>query len=300
MSELKSYVVWDAPTRWFHWINFVSVLGLAGVGLVILNDGALGVSNGGKVILKTLHVWIGYVFVVNLLFRFAWAFLGNRYARWGQMFPGGAGYGRALIALETEDLEGAVRELRRVLELDPDFADAHHTLGLALEELGDEAGMVHHFLRTRALDAKLDKERGVGSREDVDRIERTARETLDGLPEPFASKLKNVPVLLENRPQRALVEQGFDPRAFGLFEGPVNGEDAPAPTRIVLFTSNLLANFSGEDLEVQVEITVLHEVGHYFGLDEDDMERLGEWMETVPDYEPYEAGSEQKQKKVPR
>mgnify|MGYP005813335487 CR=1 FL=1 len=49
----------------------------------------------------------------------------------------------------------------------------------------------------------------------------------------------------------------------------------PAPTRIVLFTSNLLASFADDDLEEQVEITVLHEVGHYFGLDENDMVRLG-------------------------
>jgi predicted Zn-dependent protease with MMP-like domain len=186
------------------------------------------------------------------------------------------GYARALIKGESGDLDGAAAELRRVLELDPEFADAHYALGLALEELGDEAGTVHHFLRTRALDAKLDKERGVGAKADVDAIERVARETLDGLPEPFAGKLANVPIMLENRPNRAIVETGFDPRAFGLFEGPEHGQtDIPAPTRIVLFTSNLLANFQGEELEEQVEVTVLHEVGHYFGLEEDDMERLG-------------------------
>ena len=49
-----------------------------------------------------------------------------------------------------------------------------------------------------------------------------------------------------------------------------------APSRIVIFSSNLLVDFPDpEELAVQVEITVLHEVGHYFGLDEDDMERLG-------------------------
>lgn len=186
------------------------------------------------------------------------------------------GYGRALIAWEIGELEAAVADLKRVLELDPEFADAHHTLGLLLEELGDEPGMIHHFLRTRALDAKLDRERSLGTQADVDRIERAAKKTLDELPEEFASLLRNVPVLLESRPSRSLVESGFDPRAYGLFEGPEHGEDdIPAPTRVVLFTSNLLASFSGEELDEQVELTVLHEVGHYFGLDEDDMERLG-------------------------
>ena len=186
------------------------------------------------------------------------------------------GYGRALIAWETDALDEAVAELKRVLELDPEFADAHHTLGLLLGELDDEQGMVHHFLRTRALDAKLDRERSIGTQEEVDRIEQVARKTLDGLPDQFATLLRNVPVMLESRPSRALVESGFDPRAYGLFEGPEHGEEhVPAPTRVVLFTSNLLSGFTADELDEQVEITVLHEVGHYFHLDEDDMERLG-------------------------
>ncbi|MDB4989458.1 MAG: hypothetical protein JWN04_4636 [Myxococcaceae bacterium] len=186
------------------------------------------------------------------------------------------GYGRALIAWETGELEAGVAELKRVLEVDPEFADAHHTLGLLLEELSDEQGMIHHFLRTRALDAKLDRDRSIGTPEDIDRIERVARKTIEELPDEFASLLKSVPVMLETRPSRALVESGFDPRAYGLFEGPEHGDDdVPAPTRVVLFTSNLLSSFSGDELDEQVEITVFHEVGHYFGLDEEDMARLG-------------------------
>ena len=185
-------------------------------------------------------------------------------------------YGRALIAQETGDLDTAMTELKLALETDPDFADAHYALGLLYEELSDQASAVHHFLRTRALDARLDKERSLGDKAEVDRIERVARETIDALPDEFAERLRSVPVLLEPRPSRQLVETGFDPRAYGLFEGPEHGrDDIPAPTRIVLYTSNLLANFNGDELEEQVETTVIHEVGHYFGLDEDDMERLG-------------------------
>ena len=96
MSELKSYTVWDAGTRWFHWINALCVIALAVVGLVILNAGALDVSNTGKVTLKTIHAWIGYVFALNLAWRIIWAFLGNRYARWRSILPGGKGYFRAV------------------------------------------------------------------------------------------------------------------------------------------------------------------------------------------------------------
>lgn len=96
MSELKSYAVWDASTRWFHWINALCVIALAFVGLVILNASDLDISNAGKVTLKKVHTWIGYVFVCNLAWRIVWAFLGNRYARWRSILPGGRGYLHAL------------------------------------------------------------------------------------------------------------------------------------------------------------------------------------------------------------
>lgn len=96
MAELKAYRVWDVPTRWFHWINALSVVALCGIGLVILNAGALGIPDAGKLALKTLHVWIGYAFVLNLCWRSVWAFFGNRYARWREMFPGGPGYWRSV------------------------------------------------------------------------------------------------------------------------------------------------------------------------------------------------------------
>lgn len=96
MSELRSYAVWDAGTRWFHWINVVCVIALGAVGVTILNAGDLDVSNAGKVTLKTVHVLIGYVFALNFLWRIAWAFMGNRYARWRSILPGGEGYFHAV------------------------------------------------------------------------------------------------------------------------------------------------------------------------------------------------------------
>lgn len=185
------------------------------------------------------------------------------------------GYGRALVAWERDDLEGAARALRVVLEQDPSFGDAHHTLALVLAELGDEAGKLHHFLRARELDEVQERELGVPTSDDVDHIGKVAQEVIDGLPDEFARKLRSVPVILESRPSRDLIEDGLDPRAFGLFDGSPEGQDAPTPTRIVLYTGNLLAAFTPEELEDQVEVTILHEVGHYFGLGEDDLTRLG-------------------------
>lgn len=106
MTELKSYAVWDAGTRWFHWINVVCVLALMSIGLVILNGSSLGLSNDGKVSLKQIHVLIGYVFLLNLIWRFVWGFLGNRYARWRAILPGGKGYIQALRNYVTAFVSG--------------------------------------------------------------------------------------------------------------------------------------------------------------------------------------------------
>ena len=66
MTELKAYPVWDAGVRWFHWINVVCFIGMIAVGVTILNAKTLGVSTEGKILLKTVHVWIGYVFALNM------------------------------------------------------------------------------------------------------------------------------------------------------------------------------------------------------------------------------------------
>ena len=92
MTDLKTYFVWDASVRWFHWINLLCMLALIAVGVAILNDEALGVTNDGKILLKTVHVWIGYVFALNLLWRLVWAFIGGAHARWQAILPGGRGY----------------------------------------------------------------------------------------------------------------------------------------------------------------------------------------------------------------
>ena len=65
-NNLAAYKVWDLSTRIFHWLNVICVVGLMTVGTVFLNYKLLWVNTDGKVLLKTLHVTIGYVFVINL------------------------------------------------------------------------------------------------------------------------------------------------------------------------------------------------------------------------------------------
>jgi predicted Zn-dependent protease with MMP-like domain len=162
-----------------------------------------------------------------------------------------------------------------------DYADAHADLAVAYDEIGDEARRNQHLLRVLALDTAQDRELGFDASEYEGFIVQTAERTLSNLPPEFRQRLRDVPVLLEERPAEALVSEGFDPRALGLFEGGDHAhhraaESSDTPTRIVLYTANLTAACEDpEELQREVEITVLHEIGHYFGLDEDDMARLG-------------------------
>jgi predicted Zn-dependent protease with MMP-like domain len=182
---------------------------------------------------------------------------------------------RAAIEKSAGELETAVKTLEALLKEDEHDADIHHMLGDALEDAGDESRATAHFLRTWELDsAELVKVEAELS----DAMVKAASDTILSLPEEFRSRLKSVPIVLEDRPTRREVQEGLDPRSLGVFEGtPLgDGDDEPLPPRrIVLYSANLAAEFGDEDLLDQVAVTILHELGHYFGLEEEDLERLG-------------------------
>jgi predicted Zn-dependent protease with MMP-like domain len=106
---------------------------------------------------------------------------------------------------------------------------------------------------------------------------------LDLVPEPFARALDEVAVMVEDEPtatQRR--EVGLRPHQdlYGLFEGVPRTEWAAdwatVPSRITLFRLALQEDFpEPEDLERQVRVTVLHELGHYLGIDDQRLHELG-------------------------
>lgn len=99
------------------------------------------------------------------------------------------------------------------------------------------------------------------------------RQALDSLPPDIAAGLENVAVVVED-------EDPNDPDLYGLFEGIPRTEGAPAsgdlPNRITIYRRPLEADFADSDeLRDEIRITVLHELGHYFGLDERRLSELG-------------------------
>ena len=99
------------------------------------------------------------------------------------------------------------------------------------------------------------------------------RAALDSLPREIARALRNIAVVVED-------ENAEDPDLFGLYEGvplPERGDEAGSlPDRISIYRVPLEEEFPDpRDLEREIRITVLHELGHYFGLDEDRLADLG-------------------------
>lgn len=104
---------------------------------------------------------------------------------------------------------------------------------------------------------------------------------LDSLPSEIAARLDNVAVVVEDEPtEEELREAGLDPETetlFGLYQGvslPERGATygLTLPDRIVIYRRPLLAECeTREELIREIRATVVHEVGHYFGLQEEDL-----------------------------
>jgi predicted Zn-dependent protease with MMP-like domain len=172
---------------------------------------------------------------------------------------------------------GLLRPLleRGVADLD-DRADLHHLLGVACEDLGERDGMVAEWLEVRRLDVEGDAE----ARELGDEFARIVQDALDELPPALLERLRNVPLIADDRPSEEMVRDGTDPRILGLFHGlsmPHETTLGPAyPDTIHLFQRNIERVTADErELREEIRVTVLHETAHYFGFDEDELRRLG-------------------------
>ena len=84
--------VWSRNIRLFHWINVVAILLLIALGSMILHSKTFGIAGDGKVLLKTIHVLVGYVFACNLIFRLIIGFVGKGYERWHKTLPFNSGF----------------------------------------------------------------------------------------------------------------------------------------------------------------------------------------------------------------
>ena len=116
-------------------------------------------------------------------------------------------------------------------------------------------------------------------------IRKEVARVIDGLPRRFREQLQNVEFVVEKRPRAALLAaEGLDPHRdtlFGIYQGvplPERSALNPPllPDKITIFSEPLSETFPNlEELRAQIRLTVLHEIAHYFGMDEEQIEELG-------------------------
>jgi predicted Zn-dependent protease with MMP-like domain/Flp pilus assembly protein TadD len=180
------------------------------------------------------------------------------------------------LSLAAGDANGALRWAELARKDDDLKADALHLLGAIHEARDDRDAMIAAWKEVRALDASAPPPEVNISDDEVERI---AVGALDELPDQLRQRLADIPIIIDEVPSDEMVADGLDPRSLGLFDGASIKDEAgtvPAPTKIHLFKKNLERQAADLDhLADEIRITVLHETAHYFGLDEDDLVKIG-------------------------
>jgi predicted Zn-dependent protease with MMP-like domain len=170
-----------------------------------------------------------------------------------------------------------------VLRLAPEDPYAHHHLGLIYERIGRDADADAHFARARELSPD---EFWAPVLLEPAAFEAEVAAAVAELPAETRALLTGVTVEVVDLPaldDLTAVDPPFSPTILGLFRGlphgvePPSGERASVPPRaIVLYRKNLArAVKTREELDRQIRRTLIHEVGHLSGLDEDDLRRRG-------------------------
>ena len=178
--------------------------------------------------------------------------------------------------------EDAAAVLTRILEEDPGDPWSHWLLGLSFERLGRTASAARHLASAREI-APDDFAEGVSLSPDA--FEKVVEDVLSELPEPVRNYLANVAVSVEDLPdveELLASDPPHSPSILGIFRGSPLGDKASMdpwshfPSSIALFQRNL-ERFARtrEELQDEIRVTVLHEVGHFLGLDEEQLRDMG-------------------------
>ncbi len=191
-----------------------------------------------------------------------------------------AGLTLASLLYETCRFEEGLAAARAPAEADPDDPWTQHLLGLLLDMTGRRLEADAAFGRAAALDPQ-----GYPRSPSLDRrqLDVVVEEALGGLPREFRDRLDNLSIQVEEVPSAAHLEslEEAAPDLLGLFVGtplPERSTAAPAslPDAIFLFKRNLeRACASRAELVEEIRVTLLHEIGHYLGMTEDDLEAAG-------------------------
>lgn len=189
---------------------------------------------------------------------------------------------RGLALYDLCRFDEAAKQMEDVLREAPDEPWAHHLLGLVAERRADTSEANRRFTEAHGLAPEDFPEPTRLSSSEFDAAVEAA---LAELPAPVRAYLSNVAVAVEEIPNiddLLSSDPPLAPSILGVFRGSPLGDKASMdpwnhfPSSIVLYQRNL-ERFARdrEELVEQIGITLVHEVGHFLGLDEDDLWELG-------------------------
>lgn len=192
---------------------------------------------------------------------------------------------RGMALFDLSRFAEARAVLERAVAIEPDDAYSHQLLGLVLEQLGDAARAERELARGVELAPGELAPPVVASAAEIRREVDAVIATL--APERRA-RVREVPIEIADLPDPADLAANrppFPPTILGLYRGPIGrgphqgeptSKPTSKPTSIVLYRKNLArAVKTRAELRVQIRETLLHEIGHLEGLDEDDLRRRG-------------------------
>ncbi len=186
-----------------------------------------------------------------------------------------------LSLFEMCEFEDAEAVLSRALEIDNTDPQACYWMALCLER-HDEYDHAERYFHTAHQHGPEDYP--LPTRIPRDDFDRTVQQALAELPDDIRRELKNLAVIVEDLPREQDLTEfdpPLDPCLYGLYVGvPLperTGSDVPRlPDQIFLYKRNLERMCPDrETLLQEIRITLLHEVGHYLGFDEDDLTQRG-------------------------
>ena len=166
---------------------------------------------------------------------------------------------------------------QKALGIQPDDAYTHQMLGLTLEELGDPAAEAELARAIQLAPGELSPPVLISK----DEFQREIDQVLATLAPDRRARVEKIKIEIEDLPELAdlqAVSPPFPPTILGLYRGPVGRAAEPddEPPSIVLYRKNLArAVKTRTELTEQIRDTLLHEIGHLEGLDEDDLRRRG-------------------------
>ncbi len=170
-----------------------------------------------------------------------------------------------------------VEHAQRAVEADPDDGEGWYVLGCNLERAGRLRDADRNFMR-----AEETKHNPAGApwRVSWSRFQRSVQSAASALPDDLRGALDEVTLVMADYAEPYIIQEYEDPELLGLFEGATradrDGLHGMVSPRIHLWRrSHEHACASAKEFDEEIRQTLHHELGHYLGFDEGDLERLG-------------------------